>query len=91
MRSPKDLMGYIESMKPDDAHYDAKVTVLGEYIEHHVEEEEQQMFPKCRKAKMDLAGLATQLADRKSALMAEMANQAPKEMTGPGAALNVHG
>ena len=78
----KDLMGYIETMKPGDAHYDAKVTVLGEYIAHHVEEEEQQMFPKCRKAKMDLAGLAMQLADRKSALTAQMANAPPKQMTG---------
>lgn len=77
----KDLMGYIESMKPGDAHYDAKVTVLGEYIAHHVEEEEEEMFPKCRKAKMDLAGLASQLASRKSELTAQLGNAPPKQMT----------
>jgi hemerythrin superfamily protein len=69
--SAKDLIGQIQSMSPDDELYDAKVTVLGEYVNHHVEEEEGQMFPKCRRAKMDLAGLAQALAERKSELMAE--------------------
>jgi hemerythrin superfamily protein len=69
--SAKDLIAQIQSMSPDDDLYDAKVTVLGEYIEHHVQEEEGEMFPKCRRAMMDLAGLAEQLAQRKSELMAE--------------------
>ncbi len=76
----KDLMGYIESMKPGDAHYDAKVVVLGEYVTHHVEEEEDEMFKKCRRAKMDLAGLASQLSDRKQALMAQMKGREPDQM-----------
>ncbi len=70
--SAKDLIAQIESMSPDDDLYDAKVTVLGEYIDHHVQEEEGEMFPKCRRARMDLAGLAEQLAQRKSELMAEV-------------------
>jgi hypothetical protein len=69
--SAKDLIAQIQSMSPDDDLYDAKVTVLGEYIDHHVQEEENEMFPKCRRADMDLAGLAEQLAERKSELMAE--------------------
>jgi hemerythrin superfamily protein len=69
--SAKDLIAQIQSMSPDDELYDAKVSVLGEYVEHHVQEEEGQMFPKCRRAKMDLAGLAEQLSERKSELMAE--------------------
>ena len=69
--SAKELIAQIEAMSPDDDHYDAKVTVLGEYIDHHVEEEEGAMFPKCRRAKMDLAALAQELAERKSELMAE--------------------
>jgi hemerythrin superfamily protein len=68
----KDMIAQIRSMSPDDDLYDAKVTVLGEYVNHHVEEEEGEMFPKCRRAKMDLAGLAQALAERKSELMAEM-------------------
>jgi len=47
--SAKDLIGQLEGMSPGDDHYDAKVTVLGEYINHHVEEEEGEMFPKARK------------------------------------------
>ena len=70
--SAKDLIAQIQAMAPDDDLYDAKVTVLGEYIDHHVQEEEGEMFPKCRRAKMDLAGLAAALAERKSELMADV-------------------
>ena len=69
--SAKDLIAQILSMSPDDELYDAKVKVLGEYVDHHVQEEEGEMFPKCRRARMDLAGLAQALAERKSELMAE--------------------
>ena len=69
--SAKDLIAQIQGMGPDDDLYDAKITVLGEYIDHHVQEEEGEMFPKCRRAKMDLAGLAASLAERKAELMAE--------------------
>ncbi|MDQ6685796.1 MAG: hemerythrin domain-containing protein [Pseudomonadota bacterium] len=71
--SAKALLAQIEASDPDsDDHFDAKVKVLGEYINHHVEEEEGTMFPKCRRAGMDLAGLATQLSERKAELMAEV-------------------
>jgi hemerythrin superfamily protein len=70
--SAKELIGQIQSMSPDDELYDAKVSVLGEYVNHHVEEEEGEMFPKCRRAKMDMAGLAQSLSERMSELMAEM-------------------
>jgi hypothetical protein len=58
-------------MSPEDELYDAKVKVLGEYIGHHVQEEEAEMFPQCRHSSMDLAGLAQALAERKSQLLAE--------------------
>lgn len=70
--SAKDLIAQIEAMEPDEELYDAKVKVLGEYIDHHVKEEEGEMFPKCRKADMDLAELATQLTERKEELMEEL-------------------
>ena len=69
--SAKDLIAQIRAMDPGDDLYDAKVKVLGEYIDHHVEEEEGEMFPKCRKSRMDLTSLAQQLALRKSELEAE--------------------
>ena len=63
--SAKALIAQIEAMSPDDALYDAKVTVLGEYIDHHVKEEEGELFPKCRKSDMDLEALGEALAARK--------------------------
>jgi len=69
--SAKDLIAQIESMSADDELYDAKVKVLGEYVEHHVQEEEGELFPQCREAEMDLAALGEELAARKSELMAE--------------------
>ncbi|MDB5765103.1 MAG: hemerythrin protein [Herminiimonas sp.] len=58
----KDLIEQIQSMDSSDPMYDAKVTVLGEYIDHHVEEEEKEMFPKARKTKLDLEALGEQIA-----------------------------
>lgn len=68
--SAKDLIAQIQSMGPDDDLYDAKVTVLGEYVDHHVEEEEGEMFPKCKKAGLDLVALGEQLGARKAELLA---------------------
>ena len=72
--SAKDLISQIRSMSPDDDLYDAKVSVLGEYVNHHVEEEEGQMFPKARRAKVDLEGLGEQIKSRKEALQSEGAS-----------------
>jgi hemerythrin superfamily protein len=67
--SAKALIGQIEIGTPDADQYDAKVSVLGEYIEHHVVEEHSEMFTKCRRANMDLVGLRTQMEARKEELM----------------------
>ena len=67
--SAKDLIAQIQAMSASDEMFDAKVTVLGEYIDHHVEEEEGEMFPKAKKAKLDLAELGEQMAARKAELM----------------------
>jgi hemerythrin superfamily protein len=63
--SAKDLIAQIISMDPTDDLYDAKVKVLGELIDHHVKEEESEMFPKARKAKLDLMALGEAIAARK--------------------------
>jgi hemerythrin superfamily protein len=70
--SAKELIAQIESMDPDDALYDAKVTVLGEYVNHHVAEEEDELFPKVRKAKLDLKSLGEELQSRKDVLVGQM-------------------
>ena len=66
--SAKELIAQIRAMTPEEDLYDAKVRVLGEYIDHHVQEEENEMFPKCRKSAMDLESLAQQLSERKAEL-----------------------
>jgi len=63
--SAKDLIDQIISMEPTEDLYDAKVKVLGELIDHHVKEEEEEMFPKARKAKLDLMALGEAIAARK--------------------------
>lgn len=68
----KDLIAQIQTMSPNDEMYDAKVTVLGEYIDHHVKEEETEMFPKVRKAKVDLSELGQQLKMKKEELMSKL-------------------
>ena len=67
--SAKSLIAQIESMRPDEALYDAKVTVLGEYVDHHVQEEEGEMFPKCRESGMNLKALGASMATRKQELL----------------------
>jgi hypothetical protein len=63
--SAKELIAQIIAMDPSEDLYDAKVKVLGEQIEHHVEEEEGEMFPKARKAKLDMMALGEAIAARK--------------------------
>ena len=46
----KFLLSEIEVMDPEDERFKAKVTVLIESVRHHVEEEEQELFPEVRKA-----------------------------------------
>ena len=75
--SAKDLIAQIQSMSPGDDHYDAKVTVLGEYINHHVKEEEDEMFPKVRKAKVDVAALGAEIAQRKQEMQKSGVGGAP--------------
>ncbi len=69
----KDLIAQIEASSPADDHYDAKVKVLGEQIDHHVGEEEEKMFPKLRKTALDLLTLGEELAARKDEVMKSMA------------------
>jgi hypothetical protein len=58
-------------MLPYENLYDAKVKVLSEYVEHHVKEEEGEMFPKVRTVDFDLEALGRQMHERKEALKVE--------------------
>jgi hemerythrin superfamily protein len=68
----KELIAKIEAMSGEEEQFSATVKVLGEYIKHHVKEEEGEMFPKLKKSELDLSELGVKLADRKFALMEQM-------------------
>ena len=70
--SARELIEQIEAMDPGDALFDAKVLVLGEYVDHHVQEEENEIFPQAEKSGLDLDELGAELAERKRELMAEL-------------------
>jgi hemerythrin superfamily protein len=68
----KVLINEIEAGGPDEDFYDAKVKVLQEQIEHHVEEEEKSrgnIFQQARATDVDLEALGRQMAARKEELM----------------------
>ena len=73
----KKLIAEIEGMKPSDEYYDAKVKVLGEYIKHHVKEEEQPggLFAQAKKGDEDLDAMGQRLKARKEELMKEMGGE----------------
>jgi len=69
--SVKVLIADLADMQPSDALYDAKVKVLSEYVKHHVQEEEGEIFPSVRESEMDLAALGEEVATRKQELIDE--------------------
>ena len=77
-QSAKDLIEQIQSGGSGDDLFEAKVTVLGEYVRHHVREEEREMFPQIRKARLDLKALGQQLMQRKEELMSGAGGQAAR-------------
>ena len=81
----KVLIAEIEAGGPDDDFYDAKVKVLSEQIEHHVEEEEKRMegmFSQARKAGLDMDELGDRMRARKEELTAQYkASGLPKPET----------
>lgn len=66
--SAKNLIQQILSMDSNAELFDAKVKVLGEYVDHHVKEEEQEIFPSIEKSNVDLHELGKKIAQRKEEL-----------------------
>ncbi|HZW22216.1 hemerythrin domain-containing protein [Noviherbaspirillum sp.] len=70
--SAKQLITELAAMQPGDDLYDAKFTVLGEYVKHHIQEEEKELFPKIKKADLDLEELGQEISERKMELREEL-------------------
>jgi hypothetical protein len=74
----KKLIAEIEKMQPGDDLYDAKVKVLGEYIKHHVKEEEQPggIFAQAKKGEEDLEEMGKEMKTRKEELVRKLGGDA---------------
>ena len=75
------LINELKRMKPSDTRYQAKFTVLGESIKHHVKEEEGTMFPEAEKADINWEELGQEAMKRKDTLMARIRNEASPSST----------
>ena len=73
------LVVELSMMKPDDERFDAKTTVLIENVEHHMEEEEEEWFPKVRE------GLGRKILQELGAEMIELRKKAPTRPSQPSA------
>ena len=69
----------LATMTPDDERFDAKTTVLIENVTHHIEEEEQDWFPKVRE------GLGRKRLQEIGERLLELREKAPRKPTEPGA------
>lgn len=75
----KQLITELTAMQPGDELYEAKFIVLGEYVSHHIEEEEKFIFARAKKAKLDLEELAEEIRNRKQELREELGMQTHEE------------
>jgi iron-sulfur cluster repair protein YtfE (RIC family) len=76
--SAKELIAKIEAMTPDEEAFKATVKVLGEYVKHHVKEEENELFPALKESELDLKAIGARLAERKFALMEQRGLEEPE-------------
>jgi hypothetical protein len=75
----KMLIEQLENMGADDPNFHATFTVLGEYVMHHVKEEEGEMFPEVKKTDLDLEELGARMRQRMQELMGDMQEEAKEE------------
>jgi hemerythrin superfamily protein len=68
----KTLIEKFSTMKAGDEGFDATFKVLTESVNHHVEEEESELFPELRKTRLDLAKLGERIAIRREALQSKI-------------------
>jgi hemerythrin superfamily protein len=69
----KMLIERIQEGEVDEIQLSAMVKVLQEYVNHHVSEEQRKMFPRVRRAELDLTAIGSELLERKTELETELA------------------
>jgi hemerythrin-like domain-containing protein len=89
-QSAKELIAQLGAMVPDDQKYAATFTVLAEYVKHHIKEEERELFPKVKKAKLDIDSLGEEMKAQKRVLTEEKGLSDEAEEPGHSRA-TVHG
>lgn len=68
----KNLIAEIQEMDEQDEMWEARVKVLGEYVKHHVKEEQNEIFPQAKSTDLDMKELGALLLQRKEELASEM-------------------
>jgi hemerythrin superfamily protein len=72
----KSLMSQLKRMRGQDDEaaekFESRFSELVEAVQHHVKEEEGEMFPKVEDSELDLSGLGSEMAGRKKQLMQQM-------------------
>ena len=67
-----DMVAKLQELESDDAMYAAYFRVLSEYVRHHVQQEETDLFPLAKTLDLDLAQLGEDMRTRREELFAEM-------------------
>lgn len=70
------LISQVEGIEPDGEMFEARIEVLSEYVQHHVKEEQTEMFRKAQITDLDMEKLGVQLVARKAELVAERRSRA---------------
>jgi hemerythrin-like domain-containing protein len=73
--SAKTLIADLQQLPPQERSYAATFKVLGEYVQHHIKEEESEIFPQLARAKLDWDALLQQMTARRESLQAELMPQ----------------
>lgn len=68
----KQLIQQLKNADPEDEKFAATFTVLGEYVKHHIKEEESELFPQLNRAKLDWQHLQEQMQEHRQDLMQKM-------------------
>ena len=73
--SAQALITRLLALEPRDALYGDTMRLLREAIEHHVAEEEGELFPQLRESSLDLPALAEEITRRKEELEAQLLDE----------------